>query len=158
MPIIKTVNGDLLKMFKEREFDMIVHGCNCFHTMGAGIAGKISEQFPYAYKVDKLNSAYSDRNKLGHYTVATIPDCGVIVNAYTQYHPGRENPISLAENIEKVFSSLAVAAQYVYGPGAKVGIPKIGCGIAGGDWGVIEGIINDSSPGLSIVVVEYSGK
>ena len=32
------VKGDLIKSAKEGQFDVIIHGCNCFNTMGAGIA------------------------------------------------------------------------------------------------------------------------
>ena len=97
MPIIKTVKGNLLQMFKDREFDVIVHGCNCFHIMGAGIAGQISKQYPQAYESDK-RSTNGDRSKLGKYTIAMVPD-GLIVNAYTQYHPGREEPKVLGTSI-----------------------------------------------------------
>ena len=28
------VHGDLFKLAEQGEFDIIVHGCNCFNTMG----------------------------------------------------------------------------------------------------------------------------
>jgi O-acetyl-ADP-ribose deacetylase (regulator of RNase III) len=31
---MKTIAGDLIKMAKNNEFDVIVHGCNCFTSMG----------------------------------------------------------------------------------------------------------------------------
>ena len=61
---MKQRNGDLIRMFSGGEFDLIVHGCNCFHTMGAGIAGTIAKQFPYAAKVDRECTAYGDITKL----------------------------------------------------------------------------------------------
>jgi O-acetyl-ADP-ribose deacetylase (regulator of RNase III) len=36
--MIKYVDGDLIKLALKGEFDVIVHGCNCFCQMGAGIA------------------------------------------------------------------------------------------------------------------------
>jgi len=54
---MKIVEGDLIKMALGGEFDLIVHGCNCFCTMGAGIAKTIREYFPeyrsYCFIIDK---------------------------------------------------------------------------------------------------------
>ncbi|WWS23940.1 hypothetical protein vBKpnAMK2_00291 [Klebsiella phage vB_Kpn_AM_K2] len=36
-------------------------------------------------------------------------------------------------------------------------IPKIGAGIAGGDWELIEKLINLATPDIDIMVVEYEG-
>lgn len=159
MPIVKTVKGDLLKMFKNGDFDAIAHGCNCFHMMGAGIAAQISEQFPIALEVDKRQTILGDQRKLGDYTKA-LTGHGWIINAYTQYRPGWESPETLYKSIGSAFERIN---RYV-SPGIelcgigelRLGIPKIGAGIAGGDWGVIEGIIEYSSPRLSITVVEWA--
>lgn len=40
--------GGLLKLTAESVFDVIVHGCTCHSTMGAGLAKSIKEQFPEA--------------------------------------------------------------------------------------------------------------
>ena len=58
--------------------------------MGAGIALAIKTTFPEAYKAD-LKTTKGDREKLGHYSSATVEREGhqiTIVNAYTQYHYG----------------------------------------------------------------------
>ena len=36
MPIIAEVKGDLFQPFAKKEFDLMVHGCNCFHSFGKG--------------------------------------------------------------------------------------------------------------------------
>lgn len=35
---MKTIQGNFIHLAQNGEFDLIVHGCNCFCTMGAGIA------------------------------------------------------------------------------------------------------------------------
>jgi len=40
---MKIVNGDLIKMALAGEFDVIVHGSNCFCNFGAGIAKQIRD-------------------------------------------------------------------------------------------------------------------
>jgi O-acetyl-ADP-ribose deacetylase (regulator of RNase III) len=31
---MKVIKGDLIQLAKDGKFDLIVHGCNCFCTMG----------------------------------------------------------------------------------------------------------------------------
>ncbi len=85
---MKTVQGDLLKLAIRGDFDVIIHGCNCFCAMGAGIAKSIKTEFPEAYEAD-LNTAKGDRNKLGSFSSATVirgQHQITIINAYSQYH------------------------------------------------------------------------
>lgn len=81
--MMKVVIGDLLKLAEEGNFDIIVHGCNCFTTMGGGIAKQIKTAYPGAYAVD-AETINGDSKKLGTYTKF---DTGkfIIINAYTQY-------------------------------------------------------------------------
>jgi len=41
----REIKGDLIELTKLGEFDVIAHGCNCFCTMGAGIAPQMAENF-----------------------------------------------------------------------------------------------------------------
>lgn len=50
--MLKIMHGDLIKLALTGDFDVIVHGCNCFNTMGAGIAKTIKQTFPEAYQAD----------------------------------------------------------------------------------------------------------
>jgi O-acetyl-ADP-ribose deacetylase (regulator of RNase III) len=84
---MQTEQGDLVQKAKAGEFDVIVHGCNCFCQMGAGIAKTIKQVFPAAYQAD-LATVAGDQTKLGTYSVAQVKVPGrmlVIVNGYTQY-------------------------------------------------------------------------
>ena len=84
---VTTMQGDLIALAKVGEFDVIVHGCNCFCTMGAGIAKGIRAAFPAAYDAD-LATTPGDRSKLGTCTFAQVESSGsplVVVNAYTQF-------------------------------------------------------------------------
>ena len=49
---MKIIQGDLVAMAQQGQFDVIVHGCNCFCAMGAGIAKSIRRAFPQAYEAD----------------------------------------------------------------------------------------------------------
>ena len=39
---MKTITGDLIKLAQDGVFDVIIHGCNCQNTMGAGIAKTVN--------------------------------------------------------------------------------------------------------------------
>lgn len=123
--------GCLIKAFKDKEVDLIIHQCNCFKTWGAGIAKQLKKDFPNAYIAD-LNSTLTPSQRLGNFTTD-----GTIYNAYGQYNYGRGHK-TIYELLEK---SLILIESNIP-DNIVVGIPKIGCGLAGGDWEVVSKIIN----------------
>lgn len=144
--ILYYVNEDLLASFQHSDLDAIVHGCNCFHTMGSGIARKIAIEFPEALEADIKAWEKGDWSKLGNYSIADTV-YGKIINAYTQFNPGLCPPHELYDNIKKVFTKINSDFK-----GKIIGIPKIGAGIAGGNWEIIAQIIQEATPDVKIVV------
>ena len=126
--MIEIRKGDLIKAAQEENHpDVIVHGCNCFCTMGAGIAKQIASVFPEAYNADKATIP-GDRSKLGKYTKYTYANGLTVVNAYTQYaygRGGRHFDYFAFERLIKQFNTDF--------PNLTVAMPWIGCGLAGGD-------------------------
>ncbi len=129
--MIKVKNLNLINLFKQKEIDILVHGCNCFHTMGAGIAKIISMEYPEALKADKQQSIYADKNKLGKYSICTI-DNQIIINAYTQYHYGFGKDNFCYEKFPSLLDELFTEFH-----DKRIGMPLIGCGLAGGDMSLI---------------------
>lgn len=153
---MKKITGDLLKKAIDGEFDVIIHGCNCFCTMGAGIASQIAKQFPSAYAIDKQTTS-GDKTKLGHYTKAEVSMFGgpsfTIVNAYTQYgYGGRLNG-----EIDVDYNALRNVMRKIKNdfPGKRIGYPLIGAGLAGGDWNIISEIIDQELVDMDHTLVEY---
>lgn len=139
--------GDLIRDAKD--YDVIVHGCNCFCTMGAGFALHIRKEFHEAYQVDQL-TIKGDRDKLGTitYTQNTKP---IIINAYTQYDYGRKGLYVNYEAVQQCMKRIKLQFN-----GRRIAMPKIGCGLAGGDWETIESIINRelNDEDVTVVVLE----
>ena len=150
--MIKTIKGDLLELFRAGKFDAIAHGCNCFHTMGAGIALQIARQFPEAEDAD-LKTARG-AVKFGMISVAEIPDMGYIINMYTQVNPGRQTQEDLIRGITSCFEQLGSRFPTATSPAFKLGIPRIGAGIAGGDWDTHLAIIESATSMFDVTVVE----
>ena len=135
---MKVIKGDLIKHAIDGKFDVIIHGCNCFCTMGAGIAKQIKNEFPEAYNAD-LNTTKGDKNKLGTISSAAINKNGIIltvVNGYTQYNWRGSGILVDYDAIRSVFKHVKL----IYS-GMRIGYPKIGAGLAGGDWEIISKII-----------------
>jgi O-acetyl-ADP-ribose deacetylase (regulator of RNase III) len=139
------------KNILESEEDVIVHGCNCLCTMGAGVAKQIAQQWPQAATADAATK-YGDTMKLGTYSVAhgkTNSGKDVfIVNLYTQYAPSGPkfspfNYMAFEIGLKKILQDF---------DGKTIAMPCIGAGLAGGNWYVIEDIINRVS-GERIVYV-----
>ena len=149
---MKTAQGDLLKHASEGAFDVIAHGCNCFCTMGAGIAKGIAAQFPPALEADR-QTAKGDRAKLGTCSFAeTVTAHGklTVVNAYTQFHYwGRGDKADYAA----IRACMRWLAEHY--SQSRIGLPKIGAGLAGGDWPRIEAIMDEELADCDATVVEY---
>lgn len=134
--IINEINGCLISEFKSGKYDAIVHGCNCFNTMGAGLAKIIKINFYCAYEED-LKTKKGNIDKLGTFTFSKT-EYGIIINAYTQYHYSSKNINCDYNAIKNVFIKLNEEFK-----GKFIGIPTIGSGLARGDWNKIKTIINE---------------
>lgn len=140
---IEYVKGDLFTT----SIKTIVHGCNAQGVMGSGIAKIIRDKYPKAYT--RYRSVYEQHNHLKLGDIIAVP-CGdrvndpenfkVIINAITQEFYGKDGKRyvsydAIAESMEKINQFYEV-----YGI-SEVAMPQIGAGLGGGDWKVIESII-----------------
>jgi O-acetyl-ADP-ribose deacetylase (regulator of RNase III) len=150
---MNVVRGDLLALARQGQFDLVAHGCNCMCDMGKGIALSIKREFPSAYWAD-LQTEKGSRLKLGTFSSATIETASgplVVVNAYTQFDwKGKEGKADY-DAIRNVMHSLARDF-----PSSRIGYPKIGAGLAGGDWSIISAIIDEELNGLDHTYVEFA--
>ncbi len=152
---MKLVVGNLISLAKVGEFDAIMHGCNCFCTMGAGIAKTIKQVFPEAYLAD-LETVKGDKAKLGTYSVAPIHRGSVsfvIINAYTQFDWRGQGTKADYAAIRPVFSKLGKDFS-----GKRIGYPLIGAGLAGGDWSLISAIIDEELAEMDHTLVRFEGR
>lgn len=144
---MKIIYGDLINLALQGKFDVIIHGCNCFHTMGAGIARQIKQIFPDAYKID-LETPYGDKEKLGKFSYVK---CGkiTVVNLYSQFDFRGEHNVNY-DAIRRGFDVI----QNLFS-GKRIGYPKIGAGLAGGDWKIIAPIIDKELEGEDHTLVIF---
>jgi O-acetyl-ADP-ribose deacetylase (regulator of RNase III) len=153
--LMNIIRGDLIELAKAGAFDVIIQGCNCQCRMARGIALTIKQQFPEAYTAD-CQTEIGDRAKLGKFTTVDINRDGfdfTIVNGYTQFHWQGEGVLADYDAIRSVFRQI----KQQFG-GKRIGYPKIGAGLARGDWEIIAGIIETELAGENHTYVDFSSQ
>lgn len=149
--MLKYKVGDLIDALKSGEVSSIGHQANCFCTMNSGVAKAIRLEFPHAYQADCFTEK-GDKGKLGTLTaVEYIRDddtVGIIYNLYGQYNYGYDakgytNYEALRGALLNMRIDLDGAVSLSGEDWKKVGFPKIGAGLGGGDWDTIERIIEE---------------
>ena len=170
--MINYVDGDLIKLAKEGIFDVIVHGCNCLSTMGAGIAPQMAAAFGcdkfememWGPSIDKLGNIDYKTFLLEKNNTFTIdlgegnPEKGtelVVVNAYTQYSYGRNHSDGVAQPFDYEAFTICMRKINRVFRGNHIGMGKIGSGLAGGDWNRIENIISTELIDCEVTIVNY---
>ena len=151
---MKEITGDLVSMLYWGDFDVGVHGCNCFHRMKSGIAKSMVSTFPGIEEADLYESVYANEEKLGTFTSRTFTRDPIgdvtVINAYTQFTYSRTERVADYEAIRKVFKKIKLIFG---GKDLTFGVPKIGAGLAGGDWAIISKIIEEEMEGEDLTLV-----
>lgn len=156
----KEVEGDLIKLALNGDFNVICHETNCFCLQNAGIAKQMSEIFdtnnPKKYP-QEMSMLRGDINKLGRISYREyckftndeiIHPRVVVVNAYTQYQPGA--------NLDYEALTLCLRKMNHEFKGMHIGLPQIRAGIAGDDWDRIKTIIQQELKDCDVTVVIYN--
>ena len=150
--ITKYIKGDIVKLFLEGH--NVAHGCNCFHSMAAGVAGQLAKAYPPIAAIDKADNRCGDDRKLGGATVATGHNGQICFNLYTQFTPGRDLNYGALVNCMIELNSWAgntIVPIVIY-------MPRIGCGIAGGEWEKVSVLIDMFTPNINIIIVDWVGE
>lgn len=133
------IKGDLL----ETPCDVIAHGVNCQNVMGSGVARVLFEKWPIVKEAYHQHFLEYDPGEDGINFLGTIQDFMVngeygFINCFTQQYfgPADKKYVSY-DAIYDCFKQIAD----IYD---EVAIPRIGCGLAGGNWEIVKRIINDA--------------
>lgn len=141
--------------FNER---LLIHGCNAQGAMNSGVAKAIRERFPKAWLAYKhaFEMGQHDENvrkltQLGNYIDAPVSPNRTVINAITQQNYGKDGKKYVSyDAIDQVTKRIAVDYDV-----PTCAMPKIGCGLGGGDWSIVEAIIkNNLTPAMQVVVYE----
>ena len=169
------IEGDLITYAREGKFDVIVHGCNCFCQMGAGLAPQMAKAFGCdQYKLEQ-NNYKGDINKLGQidyetfvlspdgkrstsWVSDTLPQNSfviTVINAYTQYKYGINHSDGNNKPIDYEALTLCMRKINKKFNNQRIGLPQIGAGLAQGNWNRIKNIIQSELLDCDVTVVIF---
>jgi O-acetyl-ADP-ribose deacetylase (regulator of RNase III) len=135
--ITRYIQGDIT----ETELTHIAQGVNCQNTMGSGVAKALYTKWPEV-KVEYHGfcGTTPPQMLLGQTHRVVTVDWKVIWNCFTQLEYGYDGKkyVNYAA-VSKVMTHLSNTII-----GSQLAIPKIGCGLAGGNWTFMEQLINDT--------------
>mgnify|MGYP003332683007 FL=1 len=174
MGTYKEVEGNLITHAREGMFDVITHGCNCLCQMGAGIAPQMANEYGCNNFKMEGDEYRGDINKLGTIDYKTLwfedndhwtpyPDEGgewathelVVVNSYTQFKYGGNHTDGVSKPLDYDALTLCMRKINHTFKGKHIGLPQIGAGLAGGDWGRIKNIIQTELKDCDVTVVIF---
>lgn len=147
--MIEYKQGNLLAVDR----GIIVHGCNAQGVMGSGVALAVKNKYPQAFAAYKEQLAEASGDTLGSIFWACIfhntdYDRLFIANAITQNLYGKTGDKFVSyDAVDKCMLSLNMQ-----NAGLPIHMPKIGAGLGGGKWEVIEEIIKHRITSVPVTV------
>ena len=134
---INYVSGDIVA---DEQFDVFCQQTNCFGVMGAGLAKDIAAKYPVVKDTNRRLYKLLGADELyGTIRLIKTNDGRICANLYSQYGFGRGAIHTNYEQFQKCLDALADFCTENLDVTKRVAFPwGIGCGLAGGDWAVIE--------------------
>lgn len=130
---------------------IIVHGCNAQGKMNSGVAKAIRNRFPEAYK-DYMNMYSSAGLQTGKNIYTNVED-KLIVSAITQEYYGYDGKQYVSYHALKLcLEALDFYIQRNDYNNPTIAMPKIGCGLGGGDWDIVKTIVETALKSYTIEV------
>jgi len=135
----------------------IAHGVNCQNVMGSGVARVLFEEYPsvktqYHMFCDDMTIEGDTAGLLGY--ICTALGEKTVFNCFTQDSYGYDGKKHVDyEAVYKCF--IGLTARLKGTSTHAIAIPKIGCGLAGGNWDIVKQIIDDATGDDLDVFVYY---
>lgn len=73
-------DGEVVQLFKQDDYDFLLHGCNCQTKMGSGVALALATEFPQVREADlEFSKGTKPYERLGKFSLAET-EFGIIVD------------------------------------------------------------------------------
>jgi len=144
---MKIIEQDILTV----ESGVIAHQVNLHGKMGAGIALKIAKKWP---KVKNNYVQVAKNSRLGDVFFTFAMNGLIVANLFSQDRYGRDRRYTDYNALAKCLSTI-----YAYGENMDypIYLPYgLGCGLAGGDWAIVSGLIDGQCP--NAIVCRHDGR
>ncbi|MFS0557982.1 macro domain-containing protein [Brevibacillus sp. 179-C9.3 HS] len=149
---VQVVSGNIL----EATENVIVQQVNCMGVMGAGLAKQIRAKYPSVYTVYKRLCDQYDNARgelLGQVLLCPVEEGKYIANIFGQLGYGKKGVYTQYDMLQKGLEEvLAIAKKENH----TIAIPYgIGCGLAGGDWDVVNEQLVNIFAGYGVKVYKF---
>ena len=144
------IEGNIL----DTSYGIIAHQVNCQLVMGSGLAKQVRDKYPHVFKeYTEVMSRIPTDKRLGKcQMVIAVPGKVMIANLFGQLN-------YLPRGIQHTdYSALGMALRHLqrwrerFSPNVQVYVPEgIGCGLGGGDWEIVKGIVLSAIKDVTIV-------
>lgn len=150
------LKGDVL----QSKANLICHQCNTLGIMGGGLALQVKRQAPSVFdEYKKLCDEHKENTSelMGCVQYCRFNEDSEIANVFGQNDVGYGERMTDYDALKKAFADIREYAKSH--KISTIAIPKyFGCGLAGGDWGVVLPIIRDSLYSLdgTLMIVDFN--
>ena len=153
--------GNFKAELEQMNYDILLHGCNNRGAFGAGIAALVAQVHPKCKELYLGRIAQTKlKDRLGDTFIYTIHDDNdekkYILNAIIQDGYGRDGYKYVSyDAVNKIFEDLADFAKGrdESQPDLTIAFPLVGAGLGGGEWSIIERIIDFHLKGLNYTCI-----
>lgn len=159
MPAIRYLTGDATSP-QAAGRKLIVHCCNDLGKWGAGFVLALSARWPEPEADYRAWHALGAAGGFGLGAVRFVPvrDDVVVANLIGQrgIKAGSKGP---PIRYDALATGLATVGEYAVAERASVHLPRIGCGLAGGRWELVEPLIQHhlTARGVAVTVYDFGG-
>lgn len=142
--MVQVINKDILTVTD----GLIAHQCNCKGVMGAGLAKGIKDKYPSVYRYYR-ETYLTDGLRLGEVQILRVSNDLYVANLMAQDEYGKDKQYT---DYGALSQCLTYLHQFAEGnKEVNIYLPYgIGCGLAGGDWSVVKGLVDKHCPGAII--------
>jgi len=155
---IRYVIGDATEPYTD-ENCIIAHVCNNIGAWGAGFTRALDKKWPELgdrFRSASVTTVFQDRLELGDTLLDAPPRAKTLIaNMVAQDGlPSNNNPQPLCyESLDACLIELEKEARR-FNP-ISIHMPRIGCGLAGGEWPEVEALINTRLVAAGLPVLVY---
>lgn len=135
------------------EDKIIVHCCNDIGVWGAGFVLAISKRWPGVAK--KYQKYIKAGGGLGSVQLVKVEPDIYIANLIGQRGVGFSADGKPPVRYEALALGLDTVAEYAKVLNATVHMPRMGCGLAGGEWARVEEIVREALKGVDTTVYDW---
>lgn len=134
--MLKYIDGDLFTT----KADIIAHGVNCKGAFGSGVALQMAKRYPPA-QFNYFKKFKEEGWKLGDVQFVKVGCCRYIANCATQHNFFPRDKVHA--NYDAIRDAMIKVREFAMANKLSIAIPKIGAGLAGGDWSTIKEILKE---------------